>query len=297
MTGNATFCFDNTAVLSVCAVDAPRVVTSAEFDERLAETYRRVGLRAGLFEGLAGITERRWWPQDVSFADAAAMAGAKALAEAGVDPADIGLLINTSVSPGPPRAVDRGRGAPPRSGLPTSCLNFDLANACLGFVNGDAARRHDDRRRPDPTTRSSSTARTPGIPTRPPSPGCARPDATREDFIDAVRHAHARLRARRRWCSAAADRAPRGPPARRRRRAGRHRAPRAVRRRPGARCAPTRKGCSTPGWPSSRAAWDDAQARLRLEPGMDRYIIHQVSQVHTERDVPTARASTRPACR
>ena len=35
---------------------------------------------------------------DVSFSDAAAMAGAKALAEAGVDPSEVGLLIDTSVS-------------------------------------------------------------------------------------------------------------------------------------------------------------------------------------------------------
>ena len=85
-------------MVSVCGVDAPRVVTSAEFDERLADTYHRVGLRPGLLEGLAGISERRWWPLDVSFSDAAAMAGAKAMAEAGVDPSDIGLLIDTSVS-------------------------------------------------------------------------------------------------------------------------------------------------------------------------------------------------------
>ena len=37
MTGNATFRFDRASVLSVCGVDAPRVVTSAEFDERLAD--------------------------------------------------------------------------------------------------------------------------------------------------------------------------------------------------------------------------------------------------------------------
>ena len=98
MSGNATQRYANTAVLSVCGVDAPHVVTSAEFDERLAATYRRVGLRPGLLENLAGITERRWWPRDVGFADAAAMAGAKALAEAGVDPARVGLLVDTSVS-------------------------------------------------------------------------------------------------------------------------------------------------------------------------------------------------------
>ena len=47
---------------------------------------------------LAGVEERRWWPEDVSFADAAAMAGAKALAESGIRPEQIGLMINTSVS-------------------------------------------------------------------------------------------------------------------------------------------------------------------------------------------------------
>lgn len=135
MTGNATFSFENTSILSVCGVDAPRVVTSAEFDARLAASYRRVGLRTGLLEGLAGIVERRWWPEDVSFSDAAAMAGAKALAEAGVDPSAVGLLIDTSVcrahlEPSAAVAVHAALG------LSTSCLNFDLANACLGFLNG-----------------------------------------------------------------------------------------------------------------------------------------------------------------
>ncbi|HZG90411.1 MAG TPA: 3-oxoacyl-ACP synthase III [Pseudonocardia sp.] len=135
MSGNATYRYTETAVLSVCGVDAPRVVTSDEFDERLAATLRRVGLRPGLLEHLAGIRARRWWPEDVSFSDAAAMAGAKALAEAGVDPARVGLLIDTSVSRAhlEPSAAVAVHDA---LGLPTSCQNFDLANACLGFLNG-----------------------------------------------------------------------------------------------------------------------------------------------------------------
>ncbi len=135
MSGNATYRYTNTAVLSVCAVDAPIVKTSAEFDERLAQTFARTGTRPGLLERVAGIEERRWWPPDVSFTDAAAMAGAKALAECGVDPARVGLLIDTSVcrahlEPSAAVAVHHFLG------LSTSCLNFDLANACLGFVNG-----------------------------------------------------------------------------------------------------------------------------------------------------------------
>src|SRR5918997_1855858 len=135
MSGNASYRLANTAVLSVCAVEAPIVVTSAWFDERLAETYDRVGMRPGMLEELAGVRERRWWPEDVSFADAAAMVGAKALAEAGITPTQIGVMINSSVSraylePSTAVAVHH------QLGLPTSCLNFDLANACLGFVNG-----------------------------------------------------------------------------------------------------------------------------------------------------------------
>jgi acyl-CoA:acyl-CoA alkyltransferase len=134
MSGNAGFRLNNTAVLSVCAVEAPIVVPSSAFDDRLAATYQRVGMKPGMLAERAGVVERRWWPTDLSFADAAAMAGAKALAEAGIIPAQVGVMINTSVSreylePSTAVAVHH------QLGLPTSCLNFDLANACLGFVN------------------------------------------------------------------------------------------------------------------------------------------------------------------
>jgi acyl-CoA:acyl-CoA alkyltransferase len=134
MSGNAGFRLHNTTMLSVCAVEAPIVVPSSAFDDRLAATYRRVGMTPGMLAERAGVVERRWWPTDVSFADAAAMAGAKALAEAGIIPAQVGVMINTSVSreylePSTAVAVHH------QLGLPTSCLNFDLTNACLGFVN------------------------------------------------------------------------------------------------------------------------------------------------------------------
>lgn len=133
--GNATFRFSDTAVLSVAIAEAPIVVTSAEIDAALADTYERLDVRPGLLEGLAGIVERRWWPEDVTFADAAAMAGSKALAEAGIEPGAIGLLVDTSVSRAhlePSAAVDVHH----QLSMPSRCLNFDLSNACLGFVNG-----------------------------------------------------------------------------------------------------------------------------------------------------------------
>ena len=113
---------------------APEVVTSAWIDEQLAETYERCGVRPGLLESVAGIIERRWWPEDVTFDEAAALAGTVAMADAGVTPDQIDLLISTSVSkhhlePSVACAVHY------RLGLGPHAVNFDLGNACLGFVN------------------------------------------------------------------------------------------------------------------------------------------------------------------
>ena len=135
MNGNTTHRFRNAAILAVVSVDASRVVTSDELDERLSGTLARVGLRTGVLQKLAGIRERRWWPDGVTFVDGAATAGAKAIGESGVDPGDIGLMVNTSVSrmalePSTAVAIHHA------VGLPTSCQNYDLTNACLGFVNG-----------------------------------------------------------------------------------------------------------------------------------------------------------------
>ena len=121
-------------MLSVEAVEATEVVTSAWIDEQLMSTYERLALRPGLLAELAGIEERRWWPEDVTFDRAAAWAGQQALDAAGIDPARVGMLISTSVckhhlEPSVACAVHD------HLGLSTSCTNFDLANACLGFVN------------------------------------------------------------------------------------------------------------------------------------------------------------------
>ena len=135
MPGNTTHRFTNTAILSVSVVDATDVVTSAALDERLAGAYERTRLRPGQLERLVGIRARRWWRDGMTFVDGAAMAGAKAISESGVDPAEIGLMVNTSVSrehlePSTATAVHH------MLGLSTACQNYDLTNACLGFVNG-----------------------------------------------------------------------------------------------------------------------------------------------------------------
>jgi 3-oxoacyl-[acyl-carrier-protein] synthase-3 len=134
MSGNAAFELTDSALVSIAHVDAPEVVTSATFDEILAETYARVGAQPGLLESLAGIRERRWWPEGYLFTDAATAAGEEAIEAAGIRVEDIGLLIDTSVCRDrlePSSAVTVHHNLD----LPSWCLSFDLSNACLGFVN------------------------------------------------------------------------------------------------------------------------------------------------------------------
>jgi 3-oxoacyl-[acyl-carrier-protein] synthase-3 len=125
---------DQSHIWSVSHVEAPERITSAWIDQQLSETYERCGIRPGLLESVAGITARRWWSADTTFDEAAALAGARALEQAGVAPEEVDLLISTSVSkhhlePSVACAVHH------RLGLPATCTNYDLGNACLGFVN------------------------------------------------------------------------------------------------------------------------------------------------------------------
>lgn len=133
--GNATATHSNVALLSLATTLPDRVTTSDEIDSQLAPALDRLKLPAGLLQRVAGVQERRNWSEDQSFDLAAIAAGEKAIAEAGIAPSEVGLLINTSVTRKhlePSVAVRMHHGL----ALPSSAVNFDIANACLGFVNG-----------------------------------------------------------------------------------------------------------------------------------------------------------------
>ena len=135
MSSNSSIRHRNASLLSVTRAEAEEVVPSAAFDERLAETYRRLRMPRGLLERLAGIRERRYWGPEDSFDRGAARAGKAAIEQAGIRPEQIGLLINASVTRDnfePAVAV----GVHDELGLARHAMNFDITNACLGFVNG-----------------------------------------------------------------------------------------------------------------------------------------------------------------
>jgi 3-oxoacyl-[acyl-carrier-protein] synthase-3 len=133
--GNATTTHRNVALLAVRSTIAPIVTTSEAIERQLAPVLKRLRLPGGLLQRVAGVNERRNWGEGEGFDTAAVAAGKAALAEAGIDASQIGLIINTSVTRPhlePSVAVRMHHGL----GLPSSAINFDIANACLGFVNG-----------------------------------------------------------------------------------------------------------------------------------------------------------------
>ena len=127
--------FNHVAILSVTSADAPVRVLSSQLEDRITGTLRRLTLIPGMLEGLTGIKARRFWEPDVQPSDAATLAAESAIEQAGIDRSQLGILVNTSVSRDyvEPSTACLVHG---NLGLPPECMNFDVANACLGFLSG-----------------------------------------------------------------------------------------------------------------------------------------------------------------
>jgi 3-oxoacyl-[acyl-carrier-protein] synthase-3 len=113
----------------------PETVSSAEIEEQLTSVYERLKLPPGRLELMTGIRERRMWKAGTMPSDAAAMAGANALAKSKISKSDIGCLINCSVcrdflEPATATVVHH------KLGFPATTIAFDISNACLGILTG-----------------------------------------------------------------------------------------------------------------------------------------------------------------
>ena len=111
------------------------VVTSADIENRLAPLYERLKLPQGRLELMSGIRERRFWDEGVFPSEVATFAGRKAITSSGIDPAQIGCLINASVcrdflEPSTASVIHNNLK------LPSEAFVFDVSNACLGVLNG-----------------------------------------------------------------------------------------------------------------------------------------------------------------
>ena len=127
--------FENVSIAAVAHVDAPHRITSAAIADRLMPTLSRLKIRPELLEKLSGIVARRFWDEGVQPSQVASDAARVAIERSGVDPAEIGVIVSTSVckdfiEPSVACMVHRNLG------LGANCLNFDVGNACLAFMNG-----------------------------------------------------------------------------------------------------------------------------------------------------------------
>lgn len=110
------------------------VSTESTFDQ-LAPLLERLRIPAEGVLAASGVEERRFWPRGTTIAESAARAASKALEASGLTAADIGCVVSTSVCKDyiEPSMASLVHG---RLGLPAHCLNFDIGNACLAFLNG-----------------------------------------------------------------------------------------------------------------------------------------------------------------
>jgi 3-oxoacyl-[acyl-carrier-protein] synthase-3 len=127
--------FENVSILSLACVDATHRVTSAAIEERIAPSMKRFDIQKGLLENLTGIVARRFWDEGMQPSQAATLAARKAIEASGLDKKKLGVLISTSVCKDyiEPSVACLIHG---NLGLSSDCLNFDVGNACLAFLNG-----------------------------------------------------------------------------------------------------------------------------------------------------------------
>ncbi len=127
--------FTNVSILSVEREDAPHRITSAWIMEQLAPTTERLGIPPTLLEDLTGIVARKWWDPGVQPSEVATLAARKAIEAAGLEGRQLGCLVSTSVCRDyiEPSTACLVHG---NLELGPDCLNFDVANACLAFING-----------------------------------------------------------------------------------------------------------------------------------------------------------------
>jgi 3-oxoacyl-[acyl-carrier-protein] synthase III len=113
----------------------PHVVSSDDLEDRLADAYAALRLQPGQLEALTGIAERRYWDPGFQLSIGAIQAGRKALANAQLPPASIGMLIyggvcRENLEPATACAAAYGLGLGPAAEI------YDVSNACLGVLNG-----------------------------------------------------------------------------------------------------------------------------------------------------------------
>ena len=110
-------------------------VRTSEIEAQVAPLYRRMGIKPGWLQAVTGIRARRFWPRALQPSDVATQAAQRALAVSAIRPEQINTIVSTSVCKDyiEPSVAALVHG---KLGLSSHCTNFDVGNACLGFLTG-----------------------------------------------------------------------------------------------------------------------------------------------------------------
>ena len=110
-------------------------LTTAALEASLAPLYGRLRIAKGTVQALTGVIARKLWDEGIQPSQAATLAAEKVLAETGFDRSRLQILVSTSVCKDylEPSTASLAHG---NLGLGRHCLNFDVGNACLGFMSG-----------------------------------------------------------------------------------------------------------------------------------------------------------------
>jgi 3-oxoacyl-[acyl-carrier-protein] synthase III len=113
----------------------PHVVSSVEIERRLTPVYERLGFPHGRLELMTGIRERRFFNPGTKPGEVSCETALKALAAAGLERRDYGLLLHGSVCRDQmePATACRVHQA---CRMPAACPAVDVSNACLGLLSG-----------------------------------------------------------------------------------------------------------------------------------------------------------------
>ncbi|MEM6733683.1 MAG: 3-oxoacyl-ACP synthase III [Myxococcota bacterium] len=127
--------FDKVSIMSVSHIDAPHRISTDHLEKELAPLGDRLDVDWDMLRTLTGIEARHFWDEGVMPSQVATQAAELAIEEAGISRDKIGILINTSVCRDyiEPSTASIVHG---NLGLAPDCMNFDLGNACLAFING-----------------------------------------------------------------------------------------------------------------------------------------------------------------
>jgi len=127
--------YHNVCIESLQVVTPSIELPTKDIETSIAPLYQKMGLKPGWLQAVTGIRARRFWPRGTKPSDVATMAAENAFRHANIRREEVEALVSCSVCKD---YIEPSVGAivHGKLGLSTNAHNYDVGNACLGFLTG-----------------------------------------------------------------------------------------------------------------------------------------------------------------